>query len=235
MKFQRATIASLATVGLGVLVTVGTLLGPHSVVPLGFSLVVLSPYAVLCGACFLADSSRGRAIATLVVCILATAWAIFCYGDVKHGLVFLLVPGLQLPAAILLLIVVFFTRPRSPAPAGATLAAEGPMVQAADTSSPAPSGKGWMRWYVLAWFGTYLLYAVLNTWIKGSSAEKGAVDHGAAALGTWIVGFGIGLAVGLVGLAFTWRRPRWRDFWWTALVVCWLFVVVFGVYGPESQ
>src|SRR5262249_20628352 len=144
-------------------------------------LFVFSPYAVLCGAIFLADSSRGRAIATLVVCILATAWAIYCYGDIKHGLVFLLVPGFQLPAAILLLLVVFFTRPRSPAPARATLAVEGRTNQAADTSSPVPSGKGWIRSYVLAWFGTYLLYAVLNAQLSdGLSAEKGAIHHGAA-------------------------------------------------------
>lgn len=229
MTLERATIASLVTLGVGVLVTVGTLLGPHSAVPFGFSLFVLSPYAVLGGAIFLADSSRGRAIATLVVCVLATAWAIFCYGDVKHGLVFLLVPGVQLPAALLLLIVVFFTRPRS-APVSATLATE----EAADTRSPAPSGKGWIRSYALAWLGTYLLYAVLITWLKEHQAEEDAISHGAAALGTWIVGFGIGLPVGLIGLAFTWKRPRWRDFWWTALVVCWLFVAVYGV-GPTSK
>ena len=104
-----------------------------------------------------------------------------------------------------------------------------------DPSSLAPSGRGWVRRYVLAWFATYLMYAVLITWINGLSAEKGAVSQGAAALGTWIVGFGIGLAVGLFGLVFTWKRPRWRDFWWTALVVCWLFVAVFAAFGPESR
>ena len=85
----------------------------------GFSALALSPYAVLCGACFLADSSHGRPIATLVVCALATACAIFFYGDLiflnpgsMSGLVFLLVPFYQLPAAIFLLVVMFFTRPR---------------------------------------------------------------------------------------------------------------------------
>jgi hypothetical protein len=234
VTLQRATIASLATLALGLSVTGWTIGSSGLLSKIG--LFVFSPYAVLCGACFLADSSRGRAIATLVVCILATAWAIYCYGDIKHGLVFLLVPGLQLPVAILLLIVVFFTRPRSRAPAGATLRVDAPMEQAADVASgPAPSANGWMRSYALAWFGTYLLYAVLITWINGFSAEKGAINHGAAALGTWLVGFGIGLAVGLIGLVFTWKRPRWRDFWWTALVVCWLFVVVFAVFGPESR
>jgi hypothetical protein len=122
MTFQRATVASLATLGLGVLVTGAALVkaAGFSVLLSGFSLVALSPYAVFCGTCFLARSSRGRAIATLVVCVLATAGAVYFYGDLiflnpgsMSGLVFLLVPFYQFPAAILLLVVVFFTRPRS--------------------------------------------------------------------------------------------------------------------------
>jgi len=122
MTFQRATIASLATVGLGTLVTAATLVQAAGVSALlsRVSVLALSPYALFCGACFLADSSRGRAIATLVVCALATACAIFFYADLiflnpgsMSGLVFLLVPFYQLPAAIVLLVVVYFTRPRS--------------------------------------------------------------------------------------------------------------------------
>jgi hypothetical protein len=122
MTFQRATMASLATLGLGALATGAALVqaAGFSALLSGFSLLALSPYAIFCGASFLAGSSRGRAIATLVVCALATAGAIFFYFDLiflnpgsMSGLVFLLVPFYQLPAAILLLVVVFFTSPRS--------------------------------------------------------------------------------------------------------------------------
>jgi hypothetical protein len=122
MTLLRVTVASLATLGLGALVTGAALVqaaGFNSL--LGeFSLLALSPYAVLCGACYLAGSSPGRAVATLVVCAVATAGAIYFYGRLifldpgsMSGLVFLLVPFYQLPVAILLLAVVFFTRPRS--------------------------------------------------------------------------------------------------------------------------
>ena len=119
MTFDKITVASLATLGVGVLVTGSALVetaGPAALLS-GFSLLALSPYAVLAGACLLAASSRGRAIATLVVCVLATACAIYLYGDLiflhpgsMNGLVFFLVPFYQLPVAILLLIVMFFTR-----------------------------------------------------------------------------------------------------------------------------
>jgi hypothetical protein len=121
MTFPRTTVASLATLGLAAFAT-GTALvhaAGFSTLLSGFSLLALSPYLVFCGACFLAGSSRGRAIATLVVCALATACAMFFYGDLifvnpgsMSGLVFLLVPCYQLPVAILLLVVMFFTRPR---------------------------------------------------------------------------------------------------------------------------
>ena len=122
MTFQRVTMASLATLGLGALATGAALVhaAGFSALLSGFSLLALSPYALFGGACFLAGSSRGRAIATLVICALATACAIFFYGKLiflhrasMSGLVFLLVPFYQLPAAILLLVVVFITRPRS--------------------------------------------------------------------------------------------------------------------------
>jgi hypothetical protein len=122
MTLQKATMASLATLGLGALATGGALVhaAGFSALLSGFSLLALSPYVVFCGACLLAGSSRGRAIATLVVCALATACAIFFYGELiflnpgsMSGLVFLLVPFYQLPAAVVLLVVVFFTRRRS--------------------------------------------------------------------------------------------------------------------------
>ena len=83
MTLQRTTMASLATLGLGALATGAALVqaAGFSALLSGFGLLALSPYAVFCGACFLAGSSRGRAIATLVVCALATACAIFFYGD----------------------------------------------------------------------------------------------------------------------------------------------------------
>jgi hypothetical protein len=122
MTLQRTTIASLATLGLGALATVAALVqaGGFSALLSGFALLALIPYAVFCGACFLSGSTRGRAITTLVVCALATAFALFFYGDLiflhpgsMSGLVFLFLPFYQLPAAILLLVVLFFTRPRS--------------------------------------------------------------------------------------------------------------------------
>ena len=121
MTLQKATMASLATLGLGASATGGALVqaAGFSALFSGFGLLALSPYVVFCGACLLASNSRGRAIATLVVCAVATACAIFFYGDLiflnpgsMSGLVFLLVPFYQLPAAIVLLVVVFFTRLR---------------------------------------------------------------------------------------------------------------------------
>jgi hypothetical protein len=121
MTFQRTTVVSLATLGFGALATGVALVQAAGSAALlsGFSLLALSPYVLFCGACFLAGSTRGRAIATLVVCVLGTAFAIFFYCDLiflhpgsMSGLVFLFVPFYQLPAAIFLLLVVFFTRPR---------------------------------------------------------------------------------------------------------------------------
>lgn len=114
-------MASLATLGLGMLVTGAAFVhaGGFPALASEYGLLVLSPYAVFCGACFLARSSGGRAIATFVVCALATAFAICAYVDLiflnpgsMNGLVFYFVPILQLSVAILLLVVIFFTRPR---------------------------------------------------------------------------------------------------------------------------
>lgn len=122
MTLPKATIASLASLALGAGVTTAALVraAGSSALLSEFSLLALSPYVLLCGVCFLAGSSRGRTIATLVVCALATAFAIYFYGDLiflnpgsMSGLVFLLVPFYQLPVAILLLVVVFFLRLRS--------------------------------------------------------------------------------------------------------------------------
>lgn len=120
MTLRKVTLASLAILGLSAFFTGAALAhaAGFSALLSGFGALALCPYAVLCGSCFLADSSRGRAIAALVVCAVAAACAIFFYGDLiflnpgsMSGLVFLLVPFYQLPAAILLLVVVFFTRP----------------------------------------------------------------------------------------------------------------------------
>ena|SRR5438067_2211511 len=121
MTLQRATVATLAALGLGALATGAALVHAGGLPALisEYTLLPLSPYAIFCGACFLARTSLGRAIATLAVCVLATALAIYYYVDLiylssgsMNGLVFFLVPFFQLPVAILLLIVVFFTRPR---------------------------------------------------------------------------------------------------------------------------
>lgn len=116
-------MANFATLGLAALVTGAALVqaAGFSALLSGFSLLALSPYAVFCGACFLARTSGGRAIATFVICALASAFAIYFYVDLifinpgsMNGLVFYFVPICQLSAAILLLIVllvvVFFTR-----------------------------------------------------------------------------------------------------------------------------
>src|SRR5262245_8685110 len=121
MTLQRVTMATLATLGFGALATGAALVhaGGSSALISEYTLLPLSPYLIFGGACFFARTSLGRAIATLVVCVLATALAIYYYVDFiylnsgsMNGLIFFLVPFFQLPAAILLLIVVFFTRPR---------------------------------------------------------------------------------------------------------------------------
>jgi len=83
MTLQTTTIANLATLALGALGTVAALVqaGGFSALLNGFALLALIPYAVFCGACFLSGNSRGRAIATLVVCALATVFALFFYGN----------------------------------------------------------------------------------------------------------------------------------------------------------
>ena len=122
MILQKTTIAGLATLGLGALGTVAALVqaGGSSALLSTLALLALIPYAVFWGACFLSGNSRGRAIATLVICALATVFALVFYGNLiflnpgsMSGLVFFLVPFFQLPVAILLLVVMFFTRRRS--------------------------------------------------------------------------------------------------------------------------
>jgi len=118
-------MASFATLGLGALVAGAAFVHAAGFPALlsGFGLLTLSPYAVFCGACIFARSSGGRAIASFVVCAMATAFAIYFYVDLifinpgsMNGLVFYFVPVCQLAAAILLLIVLlivlFFTQLR---------------------------------------------------------------------------------------------------------------------------
>ena len=121
MTLRRITVGSLLTLGLGALATGIALVHAAGLAALlgGFSLLALIPYVVFWAACFLANSSHGRAIATLVVCGLATIGAVYFYARLifldpgsMSGLVFLLVPAYQLPAAILLLVVLFLSRPR---------------------------------------------------------------------------------------------------------------------------
>jgi hypothetical protein len=110
-------MATFATLGLGALVT-GVAFAHAAGFPAllsGYSLLALSPYAVFCGACFLARRSGGLAIATFIVCALASAFAIYFYVDLifinpgsMNGLVFYFVPICQLAAAVVLLIVLLF-------------------------------------------------------------------------------------------------------------------------------
>ena len=125
MTFQRTNLATLATLGLGALATGAALVqaAGFSALLSGFSLVALVPYVLFCGACFLAGSSRGRAIATLLVSAAATVFALLVYGDLifihpgsMSGLAFLFVPFYQVPAAIILLVLLFLTRPRNRTP-----------------------------------------------------------------------------------------------------------------------
>lgn len=121
MTLRRATKACLATLALGALVTGGAFvqMGGFPALFSGYGLLPLSPYAVFCGACFLAMNSGGAAIATFVVCALATGFAIYFYVDLvflnpgsMNGLVFYFVPVIQLVVALLLVVAVFFIRLR---------------------------------------------------------------------------------------------------------------------------
>ena len=117
MTRPSISIASFATVGLGVGVTLAAFVygGGWPALLDRYAVVPFCPYAPLCVACLLARS-RGRAIANLVVVALATLFALCVYGDLiflhpgsMNGLAFVLVPLCQLPAAILLLLVLLFT------------------------------------------------------------------------------------------------------------------------------
>jgi hypothetical protein len=104
MNLRRITVGGLITVGFGALAAAVALVHAAGLAALlgGFSLLALSPYVVSCAACFLANSSHGRAIASLVVCGLATIGAVYFYTRLifldpgsMSGLVFLLVPAYQ--------------------------------------------------------------------------------------------------------------------------------------------
>ena len=126
MNFMRTNVATLSTLGLGALTTVAALVraGGFSGLLSGFTLFALLPYVLFCGAYFLAGISRGRAVATLLVSTAATVFALLVYGDLifihpgsMRGLAFLFVPFYQVPAAIILLVLLFLTRPRNRTPA----------------------------------------------------------------------------------------------------------------------
>ena len=125
MNFTRTNLATLATLGLGALTTVAAFIRAAGFSGLlsGFTLFALLPYVLFCGACFLAGSGRGRAITTLLVSAAATVFALLVYGDLifihpgsMSGLAFLFVPFYQVPAAIILLVLLFLTRPRNRTP-----------------------------------------------------------------------------------------------------------------------
>ena len=117
-------IASFVTLGLGAAVTLAAFVHAAGW-PMLFdrlALLPFCPYALLCVACLLARS-RGRAIANFIVAALAALFALYWYINLiflhpasMNGLVFFLVPMFQLPAAIILLLVLLFTRHRNRRP-----------------------------------------------------------------------------------------------------------------------
>jgi hypothetical protein len=116
MKCNAVTVAILAS---GPFVTVAALF--HAGDNLwsllnGLTAWALIPYALFLASCPIARS-RGRALATLTVSGLATAFAVLVYGDAMFihtnstsSLVFIFVPLYQLIAAAILFTFLFFTR-----------------------------------------------------------------------------------------------------------------------------
>ena len=120
MKTFLLAIPTILTIG--ALVTVASLLhcgGSVASLLSGFTLWALIPYAVLFASCSLART-RGRTLTTLVVSVLATAFAAFAYGDAMFShssstsaLIFIFVPLYQLIAAAILFAILFATRTRN--------------------------------------------------------------------------------------------------------------------------
>jgi hypothetical protein len=117
MKLNTVTVAVLI---IGATVTLVALFhGGDRFEALLFAVLALAPYAAFFASCRLART-RGRALATLIVSSLATAYAALVYIDAMFihpggmaGLVFIFVPLYQLIAALILLAVLFFTRARN--------------------------------------------------------------------------------------------------------------------------
>ncbi len=119
MKPNQTNAATVAVLAIGSFVTVAALVhGGGSLASLfsGFTVWALVPYGVLLASRSLART-RGRALATLIVSSLATAFAVLVYLDAMFvhtsstsALVFIFIPLYQLIAAVILLAVLFFTR-----------------------------------------------------------------------------------------------------------------------------
>ena len=119
MKLNTITVAVLIV---GAMVTLVALFhggGSFSSLLDGFTVWALVPYTAFFASCRLARA-RGRALATLIVSSLATAFAALVYIDAMFihtgsmgGLVFIFIPLYQLLAALILLAVLLFTRARN--------------------------------------------------------------------------------------------------------------------------
>lgn len=125
MNLIRTRLATVTILGLGAVMTIGALVRAAGFSKLlsGFTLFALLPYVLFGSASFLARTSRGRAIAILLVSTAATIFALLVYGDLifihpssMSGLVFLFVPFYQIPAAIILLVLLVLIRPRNRPP-----------------------------------------------------------------------------------------------------------------------
>jgi hypothetical protein len=120
MKPQESKAYTLVTLAVGVLAGVGALVragdNASSLIS-GFTLWTLSPYAALF-ACDRLARTTGRALTVFIFSLLVTLFALVCYGGSLFGhvsstvgLIFVFIPLYQLIAALILLVVLLFTRP----------------------------------------------------------------------------------------------------------------------------
>ena len=119
MKPNQIKVVTSAVLAIGSFITVAALChggGSLSSLFSGFTIWALIPYGVLLASCSLART-RGRAIATLIVSGIATAFGVFAYGDATfvntsstRALVFLVIPFYQLVAAAIFIAALLFTR-----------------------------------------------------------------------------------------------------------------------------
>jgi hypothetical protein len=122
MKPNQTNATTVAILVIGSFVTVAALVrGGGSIASLfsGFTVWALVPYGILFASSSLARTS-GRALATLIVSSLATAFAVLIYFDAMFvstsstsALVFVFIPLYQLIVAAILFAVIFFTRTRN--------------------------------------------------------------------------------------------------------------------------